>query len=114
MHLHSHDLANLSRQEMNASVQHEPPQASCFLAGYWDPWAAHLDEHVHAELARRLDQVRQVLVGQHRGDEEHRVRAGRARLEQLIRLDDELRGADMIVITMRTARNTLARAVVCS
>ena len=42
--------------------------------------SVHLDEHLQPALAGRLVQIGQVCVGQHRRDQQHRVRAARARL----------------------------------
>ena len=62
----------------------------------------HLDQHGQAELAGLVVQPAQVVVGQRRDDEQHEVGAGRAALEELVALDDEVlaqqrgldRGAD--------------------
>mmetsp|Transcript_28075 Transcript_28075/g.71554 ORF Transcript_28075/g.71554 Transcript_28075/m.71554 type:complete len:265 (+) Transcript_28075:2151-2945(+) len=50
----------------------------------------HLDQALHAQPARHLEEVREVAVGQHGGDEQDGVRARRARLVHLVRLHDEL------------------------
>ena len=50
----------------------------------------HLDERRHPERLGDLGEVLEVLVGEHRGDEENRVRAVLARQVDLVRVDDEL------------------------
>ena len=50
----------------------------------------HLDQHVHAEIVRRVDQRARLLVGDARHDDEDAIRAPGARLEDLIGLEQEI------------------------
>lgn len=52
--------------------------------------ATHLDQALHAQAARGGDEVGQVGVWEHGGDEQHGVGAGGAGLDDLIPVDDKL------------------------
>ena len=54
------------------------------------PVRVHLDQALHAQRVRNLNEVLQILVGQNRGDQQNRVGAVLAREINLIRVHDEL------------------------